>query len=330
MDDKRIAAGIILFKPNLHRLLDNIKIIAGELEAIYLYNNGCEEKQLKQIKKVADNIIILGDGKNIGIAEAMNQIISSAKSVGIQWVITYDQDSISDKDMINKYRSALNLDNAAIICPQVIDKRRMYMTKNSKKTVEKVQRCITSASCTNVKAWDDVNGFDEFLFIDLVDNDFCKKIILNGWNIYRINSIVLDQEFGNIQLKNSRTVNVIIKISDWVRKLTKNDYLAGNIGKLSYKKNVSPMRVYYTNRNVLYLNKKYKEYGGIGYDCYKCKSYFGFQIVFNLASFLRGKDKLAILQAVFKGIRDGLKSSPEVFSAEGIRSISYENHEKSN
>jgi GT2 family glycosyltransferase len=69
---------------------------------------------------------------------------------------------------------------------------------------EYVDFCITSASCTNLNAWKNVGGFDEWLFIDLVDNDFCKRIIVSGYKILRINSLVLDQEFGKIIPKNEK------------------------------------------------------------------------------------------------------------------------------
>ena len=154
-----------------------------------------------------------------------------------------------------------------------------------------------------------MGGFDEFLFIDLVDNDFCKRLKLCHWTILKLHNVILNQEFGDISLKSEKTVNLVMKISVFFKTKLKLNYLADNIGKLSYKKNVSPMRVYYTNRNIIYLNQKFKKYGGIGYDCYKCRSYLGFQICFNMSSLFRGTEKNKIMHAIFSGIRDGIKVS---------------------
>lgn len=306
-----ISAGIVLYHPNRERLIENLNIIRRDVQKVYLYDNGAPADLLAMLAK--DPVVtILGNGNNIGLAKALNCIMERACEDGCFWVVTYDQDSISDCRLIQEYRKLLDIPNIAIVCPQVIDKRRKYMEEKRVHSIESVTRCITSASCTNVKAWKEVGGFDEFLFIDLVDNDFCKRLKLKDWDILRLNDVVLNQEYGDIEPKDKKTVDCILKISGFMKRRLHMNYLAENIGKLSYKKNVSSLRVYYTNRNVIYLNKKFRNHGGIGYDCYRCRSYFGFQICFNLASICRGKKKMEILKAIVNGMKAGLKSRPEV------------------
>ncbi len=306
-----ISAGVVLYHPNRERLFENISIIRHDVNRVYLYDNGTSADLLDILEK--DPVVtILGDGNNIGLAKALNCIMERARADGSFWVVTYDQDSISDRRLIQEYRKLLDIPNVAIICPQVIDRRRRYMEEKRVHNIESVTRCITSASCTSVNAWEDIGGFDNFLFIDLVDNDFCKRLKLNGWDILKLNDVILNQEYGDIEPKDNKTADYILKVSDFVKRRLHINYLAENIGKLSYKKNVSPLRVYYTNRNVIYLNKKYKNYGGIGYDCYRCRSYLGFQICFNLASICRGQKKIKIIKAIMNGMNDGIKSSPEV------------------
>ena len=309
MEKCKISAGIILFSPKIDRLRLNIDTIVNDVERIYVYNNGASEKTIEELSS-NHKILVLGTGENIGIASAMNVIMEAAEKNGDQWVVTYDQDSISDVNLVHEYRNviAMHLNKVAIICPQVIDERRKYISADKTNEIESVSRCITSASCTNVEAWHSIGGFDDYLFIDLVDNDFCKRLKLNDWDIIKLHNVILNQEFGDIELKKTTTVEMIMKISNFVKNELGYSYLADNIGKLSYKKNVSPIRVYYTNRNVIYLNKKFKNYGGIGYDCYKCKSYLGFQICFNLASIVRGKNKFQIFKAIISGTKDGIKS----------------------
>lgn len=302
-------AGIVLYNPNIKRLVQNIKSVSNQVEKIILYNNGINEHDLSLLKQeISDNIIMLGNGENYGISFALNRIMEFAKSKGADWVITLDQDSICAPNMVEEYEKKINQSDVAIICPHIIDKNRLYTLENVDSSKDYyVKKCITSASCTRIEAWEDVEQFDEFLFIDLVDNDFCKRLILKQWKILKTNSVVLDQSFGETKLKSGFKVKFYMRLSG----LVKNKNLSINIAKLSYKKKVSPLRVYYTNRNVLYLNKKFKNYGGIGYESYRCKSYFGFMIAFNLASLVRGKHKVKILSSIFNGIKDGLKSSPE-------------------
>lgn len=306
--DIRISAGIILYYPQKERLFQNIENISQDVENLYIYNNGCDKDILKELSSYNEKIHLLGDGNNVGIATAMNEIMKQGEKNKDEWLVTFDQDSVSDVNLINAFRQNIDHPEAAILCPQVIDIRRKYMEAEQSDKIVSVDRCITSASCTRVSAWKQIGGFDDFLFIDLVDNDFCKRLKLAGWDILKLYSVVLNQEFGNIELKSEKKVKRIMKVSDFVKTKLKMKTLANNIAKLSYKKIVSPLRVYYSNRNIIYLNKKFSKYGGIGYDCYSCHTYFGFQICFNLASVLRGKHKIKIIKAIIKGKKDGRKA----------------------
>lgn len=307
IDKKLIGAGVVLYEPDEERLFHNLEKINPQVDKIFLYANSNIEKIAEKLKKF--NVVILGSGQNIGLAKALNAIMEEAsEKYQMEWVVTFDQDSIAPDNMIEVMYPFLSEESTAIVCPQVIDKRRPYMKKQTKKK-EYVSRCITSSSCTKISAWKDVGKFDENLFIDLIDNDFCKRLILKGWKILRINDLVLDQEFGNIELKSPKKVKFYMNIA----KKIKNKNLSTNIAKLSYKKTVSPMRVYYSNRNIIYLNKKFKNYGGLGYDCYSCNNYFQFFVVFNIGSLIRGKQKWKILKAICGGIRDGIKLKADLF-----------------
>ena len=165
-------------------------------------------------------------------------------------------------------------------------------------SVEKIQMCITSGSCTNVKIWKQLGGFDDWLFIDLVDNDYCKRVVLSGYEILKLNNVILNHQYGDILPRSKYVERFFLKIGSHLQ--------CENIAKLSFVRNVNPLRVYYENRNVIYLNKKYKKYGGIGYENHHCKTYLGFMIVFSLYSFLIGREKTKILGAIFHGVKDGL------------------------
>ena len=214
---------------------------------------------------------------------------------------------------MEKFSSIIGHSEIAIICPYVIDSRRKYMSYDFNKDIEDVDICITSGSMTNLKIWKDLGGFDDWLFIDLIDNDYCKKIKLNNYRIVRVNTVLMNQEFGEIKSKSEFWTKFYVKLGEILRNV--------NVQKLSYEKIVNPLRVYYTNRNILYLNKKYRNFGGIGYkENYYCNTYLGFLICFSLASLIRGKNKRKILTAIISGIRDG-KSKAKETSVYNIREV---------
>lgn len=297
--NQKIAAGIVLFNPeDNNRVSKCINSIKKQVEKIYIFDNSNKDIRFC----IPEDVIYISEKSNKGIAYALNCIMEHAKRDGYEWVITMDQDSIVPDNMISDFENYMLKDeNLAIICPQVIDKRRAYMNIQLESNEEYVDMCITSASCTSIKAWERVGKFDEWLFIDLVDNEFCKRLIVSGYKILRLNKWILDQEFGKIIPKSRREQKVWIKLSEILHNK--------NIAKLSYKKFVSPLRVYYTNRNIIYVNKKLKKYGTVAYENYNCRGYVGFLISFVIPSILRASDRKEVFKATYNGIIDGAKKT---------------------
>lgn len=294
----KIVAGYVLFQPDIYRFRESIRIALEQFDKVIVFDNVGNLKE-----ELRDNlrVVYLTEHANKGIAYGLNAIMKKAKEMNYEWVVTLDQDTIIPLNTYDSYSKYLGIDNVAIIAPQVIDKRRQYLRLiESKDDIIDIDFCITSASCTNISIWEKIGGFDEWLFIDFVDNDYCKRIKVNGYRILQIPSLIIDQEFGKIELKTPWKVKFYL----WLSKFLHNR----NIAKMTYKKTVSPLRVYYVHRNLLYLNKKFKNYGGIGYENFYCKSFAGFLLYFTLPSIVRGKEKLKIMKSVIKGLRDGYKS----------------------
>ena len=190
---KSIAAGIVLFNPEKERLEKNIYCLKEQVEKIYIFDNS-------EISNGGyEGITYLSEKRNCGIAYALNRIMEQAKADGYKWVITMDQDSLIPTGLIHGFEESIEThENIGIVCPQVIDKRRTYLQAEDNTKEEYVDFCITSASCTSIEAWEMCGKFDEWMFIDLIDNDFCKRIVISGYKILKLNRWVLDQEFGKI------------------------------------------------------------------------------------------------------------------------------------
>lgn len=293
---ENVAAGIVLFNPDDEsRFLNSISSVLQQFSRVYLFDNSTKEIELPELP---DTVVYITEHANKGIAYALNRMMECAENDGFQWMVTMDQDSVIPDQMESTFEQHLNDKDVAIICPQVIDTRRAYMEVKTSPVEEYVPECITSGSCTSIKAWKAVGGFDEWLFIDLVDNEFCKRIVLSGYKILQLNRLVMNQEFGKITPKN----RVIQSFWVYLSKKLHNP----NIGKLSYKKAVSPMRVYYTNRNIIYVNKKLRRYGPTAYQNYHCRGYIGFWFCFNIPSVLRAQDKSAVIKAIYDGRKQGI------------------------
>lgn len=301
METTRIAAGIIVYNPNdMDRFEECLRSITTQFEKVYVFNNSTSPVDYH----FPESISVLSENKNTGIAHAMNQIFKRAMEDCYEWVVTFDQDSIIPEGILNGYQEIIQTkkkERLGIVCPQALDIRRKYESIKKSPESEYVEKCITSASCTSISAWRNIGGFDEWLFIDLVDNEFCKRLRIADYKILRLNSFVLNQEFGVIKEKPEKIASFWIKIS----KITG----IKNIAKLSYVKVVNPLRVYYTNRNIIYINRKLKKYGRVCYESFYCKNYFGFIFSYIIPSILRSGNKLETTRCTIKGIKEGLSKN---------------------
>lgn len=297
----KIAAGVVLFNPDdVERVKKCLSNVASQVEKVYIYDNSTVSVELEY----PDNCVYLTENANLGIAHALNVIMRKAQEDGYKWVITIDQDSIVPLGMIESFETIIehSSDRIGIICPQVIDRRRIYSKPVSSNGTQQMTKAITSASCTSVKAWEEVGAFDEWLFIDLVDNEFCKRLTCSGYQILRVNKWILDQEFGVIEPKTLKKQMFWMKASEILH--------VPNLAKFAYRKRVSPFRVYYVHRNIIYINRKLKKYGTVGFDSFNCKNYLGFFLCYTVPSVLRAQDKKRVMLSIVHGINDGLHAHP--------------------
>lgn len=287
---KRYAAGIILYNPDKKRLQENLDAVCKQVEYIYCYNNGLQNAdEINMLLDAYNNLRIIGTGINVGIATALNELIREAEKEGIEWILTLDQDSVVCDGMVEALASLKDEKDVAVICPVIEDVRRknepQVVVKN---TIDDVDFCITSGSFMNVEKTLEIGGFDDWLFIGLVDNEICYRIKLNGYRIIRNNAAILNHELGN--LTPSKFEKVYLIFGRMLHSET--------IKKLSYKREVNPMRLYYATRNMFYLKKRYMNYMDT--------TMWNKMIIKNSASsFIRGRIRLDVLKAIFAGIRDG-------------------------
>ena len=230
-----LYVGIITYNPDISRLEDCILSIIFQVEQIIVVDNSSDNilEMKKRLNKLNDNIIIIENESNKGVAYALNQIFLWGYSNEYKYVLTLDQDSKCPKQMINILKSYICMDKIAVVGPQIYDinKRENISIKEG---YTKVNNCITSGSMNSIEAWKKIGGFDEWMFIDGVDFDYCFRLRKNGYQILQINNIVLEHQIGNIQIRHFLFWKVIVR-------------------------NHSSFRKYYIARNMIYFDKKNKQ-----------------------------------------------------------------------
>jgi len=224
----KIDAIIVLYHPD-ESIIENIKTYQ-RVNTIYAvdnseqYNGDLIEK-LKQFK----NLIYINNGGNKGIACALNIGANKAIENDTDWLLTMDQDSKFLLDSLNHLKQCLmnqieNNIRIGLVAPS--------HKKNQYNDVQNELVVMTSGNIVNLQAYNNVFGFEEKLFIDAVDYDFCLKLNVAGYKVLQCNRSLLVHQLGE-----SKSFKFF--------------------GKTIYSFTHSPIRRYYMSRNALYYWRKY-------------------------------------------------------------------------
>ena len=237
MSNKCIYAGIVTFNPDLKTLNDNISSIHDQVDRIVIVDNASDNinEISGAIEKFGSNIIFFRNNKNMGIAFALNQLMEYGFDNRYEYMLTLDQDSKCPLNYVNDLIPLFGVDNKVGIVAPVIKDVNVGIVGHSPNPFGYVNTCITSGSIVDIKAWNKIGGYDNELFIDSVDFDFCYRLRKAGYLILQTNKKYLIHEIGNAES---------VKILFWNINVT----------------NHSPFRKYYIARNNIYYPLKNRMY----------------------------------------------------------------------
>ena len=192
-----------------------------------------------------------------------------------------DQDSKVSKNMVEKmlevYNSIDEKERKDIlsIFPNFVDERVQSIKENSDMDAyEYVDADITSGNLLRAEVFDKVGFFDDSLFIDLVDTDFCMRLNEKNIKMIKVRDAILYHNLGE-----SHAV--------------KRSFLKFNTS------NDSAIRRYYMTRNRFYTWEKYKNLNSFTLN--RDKMLFKKEFV---KIIIGEKDKFNKVKMICKGYRD--------------------------
>lgn len=277
----KVAAIIVSYNPDSN-LFDSINLLLNQVEKVIIVDNGSKEKYVKYIKSInEDKIEIILNKENLGIATALNIGVRKALENGYEWILTMDQDSKASPDMVKKMFNVYNSINREerkdilSIFPNFVEERIQSIEENSNmNSYEYVDADITSGNLLRKEVFEKVGFFDDSLFIDLVDTDFCMRLNEKGIKMIKIRDAVLYHSLGE-----SKTIK-------------------GILGSFNTS-NHSALRRYYMTRNRFYIWEKYK--GLNSFTLNRDKKLFKKEFV---KIILGEKDKVNKIKMVLRGYKD--------------------------
>ena len=230
-----------------------------EAEAVQLYREQVaftvvvdnSDEDNSALLKGMEKVIYLPLHSNQGIAAALNRGCEYCQKQGMEWVLTMDQDSRWDQQSVTDYMQAAaryeEQDKVAIFSPfQDCDG---HPEKHHRKgEYEQREMVMCSGNLLRLQAWQEAKGFREDFFIDIVDEEICCHLRQLGWQVVRINSILLTHHLGNGVRHTGLTKHAYTAHPAW-----RYYYIARNIRRMLQL--YPNMRPYYKHQVYKYLKR---------------------------------------------------------------------------
>ena len=288
---KEFAAGIVSYNPEIDRLRNNIDAIKKQVNLVVIVDNASNNiSKINELVSGYDNVVLLCNEENKGIATALNQICIYISKKNYTWCLLLDQDSVCSSNIIEEYYGYINDRKVGMLCPYIVDEYKISLEEYKNMKLPEKTICnyaITSGSFISLDVWRKIGGFYEELFIDGVDADYSYNLRMHGYSIYRVNKCYIMHQQGN---KTEKTHIYRIHKDETGKKTIKP----------AFRFNYSLMRWYYMARNNWILIKKYKKLNGVA------RPVFSYTIRF-LSVILLEKNRIKVTKSIFKGFKDGVR-----------------------
>lgn len=183
-----LVAVIVLYHPDpewAHRMSS----IADAVDEILVVDNSQPQTAIPVLPPGV-RVTVIRNQHNTGVAAALNQAAAYAIGKNARWLLMLDQDSrFAPGDAQRFITSCISHQPyAGIYCPSAsrIRNHRMYAARFA----------MTSGSLLNLEAFRQCGPFDEKLFIDSVDHEYCLRLRKNGWKIIECGDVLFHHHPG--------------------------------------------------------------------------------------------------------------------------------------
>lgn len=244
----KIGAVVVLYKPDLSETIPALKSLSEQVNEVCIVDNTPNNRIDIGFESIP-NAKYIYLGENRGIAAAQNIGISYLKKNDFEFVLFSDQDSLAPSETVEKLLNGLLVLKSkgikvATVGTRAINKQTgnpyESRTKESMLPSELIKpyspndftECysvMSSMSLTPIENFDKVGLFDESLFIDGVDDEWCWR----AWHSNKLRSFVIE--------------NATI------------EHMLGKNGNSILGKQVSissPFRIYFQYRNYIILSRR--------------------------------------------------------------------------
>ena len=287
MNLKDVLAVIVSYN-GLAKIRQTVDALRGQVGYIHIVDNGSGAESLGVLDslKREPGVTVECLSENRGVAHALNRGVERARQMGCTWLLTMDQDSIASPRMVETLltcRESYYAGDQAVVSlsPVIIDQHYRGIAENRKPRQRHEARLvvITSGHLVKLSAYDKIGTYDERMFIDSVDFEFCLRLKAAGLKTIRCYDAKLYHSLG---AKKS------FRLLCWPITITTH----------------SPIRRYYIIRNHVYITSKYL----FRFPMWCIRKHLGMlALIFQILLF--ETDKLENYRQILRGFLDGMRAT---------------------
>jgi rhamnosyltransferase len=233
-----IAAVVVSFEPDA-AFDERLAALASQVDRTIVIDNSVDDAARERVQRTCRSVgyHCRSNGRNLGVAEALNQGVRLADEMGVTHVLTMDQDSVPWPTMVAELRAAMQTAgarglNVGIVAATPTDRTTGIQStvKASDEVLSEAKMAITSGSLIPMAVLRRVGLFRSDYFIDAIDQEFCLRIRGLGYTVIHAHRAHLTHQLG------APTVQRVL-------------------GMTFIPTNHSPMRRYYMARNTIWTTK---------------------------------------------------------------------------
>lgn len=241
--------------PDLSKILK--AITKNEIDALFICDNSNRKDVLNGIESQLSvarpgSVRLIRNGTNVGISKALNTAFRIALREGFYYIHLLDDDAIISDDLFRlERRCHEDLERhgniIGVVCPVVSnDFRQLNSQLKRLPDVSVVKLFITSGALISTGLISEMGGYDESYFLEFADIEFSHRLSKLGYTIFRLNTILVTQDFGNAVNKRG----LIAKLYQlyWS---TSNSIL---VLKFNYGNDIQPNATYYAPERERIIN----------------------------------------------------------------------------
>lgn len=208
------VAVIVAYNPDLATVRRAVESVAPQVWRVVVVDNSAEGGGFAHWEGAPGNLHVLRNGRNLGVAAALNQGIQWARHAGATFGLLLDQDSVVSEGMPGALREAYEALSGecrvAAVGPGFVDERtgrpapfvKIGFPLNRKlawSTHDRIE-CdflITSGTLLPLAVIAEVGGMDEGLFIDNVDLEWSFRARARGFRLFGVGAATMLHSIGD-------------------------------------------------------------------------------------------------------------------------------------